>query len=137
MSVHKYSSWGRTRRPKNITGTDGVKVTGTTIGALSALDIAGTGSHASATNGVYKTENQRYLHLHASGSSSGCDNVYTYLYASQQWSEYKTHTLGTATSGSVTVDANSHIVYEIYGADLIAFNTGSNSDGIYAAFSTF
>ena len=137
MSVHKYSSWGRTRRPKNITGTDGVKVTGTTIGALSALDIAGTGSHASATNGVYKTENQRYLHLHASGSSSGCDNIYTYLYASQQWSELHGTNSTTGARYSISVDSNEHIVVDIAGADLIAFNTGSNSDGVYAAFSTF
>ena len=133
MSVHKYTSWGRTRRPKNITGIDGTKVTGTTIGALSQL---GTASFT-PSNGVYKTENQRYLHLHASGSSSGCDNVYTYLYASQQWSELNTLTLGTTTSASVSVNANKHVIIELHGADLIAFNTGSKSDGIYAAFSTF
>ena len=136
-SIHKYNSWGRTRRPKNITGTDGTKVVGTTIGALTLLDIPNNASRATAANGVYKTENQRFLHVHCSGSSSGLDNVYTYLYASQQWSEYKTHTIGTATSASVSVDSNNHVVFEIYGADLIAFNTGSNSDGCFAAFSTF
>ena len=59
MSTQRYNSWGRTRRPKNITGKDGTQVTGTTIGALTGLDIANTGSNATPANGVYKTENQK------------------------------------------------------------------------------
>ena len=137
MSVHKYTSWGRTRRPKNITGQDGTKVIGTTIATLTGLDIANTGSNALPSNGIYKTENQRYLHLHASGSSSGCDNVYTYLYATQQWSELHGRSSVDGTRFSIDVNSNEHIIVDISGADLIAFNTGSNGDGIYAAFSTF
>ena len=133
MSVHKYTSWGRTRRPKNITGKDGGFVTGSTIAALSGLAT----SDFTPSNGVYKTENQRYLHLHASGSSSGCDNVYTYLYAPQQWSELHGRSSVDGTRFSIDVNSNEHIIVDISGADLIAFNTGSNSDGIYAAFSTF
>ena len=136
MSVHKYTSWGRTRRPKNITGKDGTQVTGTSIAALTALDIANTGSNASPSNGVYKTENQRYLHLHASGSSSGCSNVYTYLYASQQWSELVVLDPGASdTLVGVSCGANQTRIVDIAGADLIAFATGSG--GLYAAFSTF
>ena len=137
MSVHKYTSWGRTRRPKNITGIDGTQVTGTTIAALTALDIANTGSNAKPANGVYKTENQRYLHLHASGSSSGCTNVYTYLYASQQWSELsvRKNDDGVMDLTPVVCGANEHVIVDIAGADLIAFTTGSG--GLYAAFSTF
>jgi hypothetical protein len=136
MSVHKYTSWGRTRRPKNITGKDGTQVIGTSIAALTALDIANTGSNASPSNGVYKTENQRYLHLHASGSSSGCNNVYTYLYASQQWSELVVLDPGASdTLVPVSCGANQTRIVDIAGADLIAFATGSG--GLYAAFSTF
>jgi len=134
MSVHKYTSWGRTRRPKNITGQDGTQVVGTSIATLTGLDIANTGSNASPSNGVYKTENQRYLHLHASGSSSGCTNVYTYLYASQQWSEL-VEPSGSTQRASVVCGANQTRIVEIAGADLIAFATGSG--GLYAAFSTF
>ena len=133
MSVHKYTSWGRTRRPKNITGNDGTQVVGTTINVLSGLAT----SEFTPENGVYKTENQRYLHLHASGSSSGCDNVYTYLYATQQWSELHGRSSVDGTRFSIDVNSNEHIIVDISGADLIAFNTGSNGDGIYAAFSTF
>ena len=136
MSVHKYNSWGRTRRPKNITGKDGAQVTGSSIAALTGLDIANTSSNASPSNGVYKTENQRYLHLHASGSSSGCDNVYTYLYASQQWSELVVLDPGASdTLVGVSCGANQTRIVDIAGADLIAFATGSG--GLYAAFSTF
>ena len=134
MSVYKNTSWGRTRRPKNITGKDGAQVTGSTIATLTALDIAFTGSNATPANGVYKTENQRFLHLHASGSSSGCTNVYTYLYASQQWSEL-VEPSGSVQRASVVCDANQTRIIEIAGADLIAFNTSSG--GLYAAFSTF
>lgn len=136
MSTHRYTSWGRTRRPKNITGTDGAFVTGSTIGALTGLDIANTGSNATPANGVYKTENQRYVHLHASGSSSGCSAVLTYLYATQQWSQL--HVLDPGASDTlvpVVCGANQTRIVEIAGADLIAFTTGSG--GLKAAFSTF
>ena len=134
MATYRNNSWGRTRRPKNITGKDGAQVTGSTIAALTALDIAGTGSNASPSNGVYKTENQRFLHLHASGSSSGCTNVYTYLYASQQWSEL-VEPSGSVQRASIVCGANQTRIIEIAGADLIAFATSSG--GLYAAFSTF
>ena len=130
MSVHKYTSWGRTRRPKNITGQDGCFVTGSTIGTLSGLST----SDLTPSNGVYKTENQRFLHLHASGSNSGCTNVYTYLYASQQWSEL-VEPSGSTQRAPVVCEANQTRIIEVAGADLIAFTTGSG--GLYAAFSTF
>ena len=134
MSIHNYNSWGRTRRPKNITGKDGAQVTGSSIAALTALDIPNNASNATPTNGVYQTENQRFLHLHASGSSSGCTNIYTYLYASKQWSEL-VEPSGSFQRASIVCDANQTRIIEIAGADLIAFTTGSG--GLYAAFSTF
>ena len=133
MSVHKYSSWGRTRRPKNITGRDGVGANHTTISALTALDIANTGSNATSANGVYKTENQRFLHIHCSGSQT-VDNVYCYLYATQQWSELQHVNPANGARSSVSCSANQYIVVDINGADLIAVD-GSNNPKL--AFSTF
>ena len=124
---HTYSSWGRTRRPKNLNGASST--------AVVTLHSTDSSAPTTVAHG-YATENQRYLHLHASGSSSGCDNIYTYLYASQQWSEL-VEPSGSVQRASVACDANQTRIIEIAGADLIAFNTGSNSDGIYAAFSTF
>ena len=135
MSIHKHNSWGRTRRPKNITGVDGTAATCTTIIALSALDIAGTGSLASPSNNIYITENQRYMHIHCSGSSNNVTNVYTYLYATQQWSELKRFTPNHATNrSSIVVGDNEHVVVDIKGADLVAVAGNGNPK---LAFSTF
>ena len=129
MSNLKHNSWGRTRRPKNPAG-DGNAVAITTIGALTILDIPNTASNATVGNKVYKTENQRYMHLHCSGSNAKVTNVYTYLYATKQWSELVTGSAG----GSVIVNPNTHKIVEISGADLVAI-AGTNS--VYMAFSTF
>ena len=137
MSVHKYTSWGRTRRPKNITGQDGCFVTGSTIAALTGLST----SNFTPSNGVYKTENQRYMHIHCSGSNSGVDKVYTYLYATQQWSELVVLNPGASnTLVSVSCGTNQTRIVDIQGADLIAVTTGSATflaNANYLAFSTF
>lgn len=133
MSTHRYTSWGRTRRPKNITGTDGTAANQTTIASLTALDIANTGSNATHANGVYKTENQRFLHIHCSGSQA-VTNVYCYLYATQQWSELKHVDPANGSRSNVACSANEYIVVDINGADLIAV-AGSNNPNL--AFSTF
>ena len=134
MSVHKYTSWGRTRRPKNITGKDACYATGS--GGLASLTAIGVGS---ASDGVYKTENQRYMHMHCSGANSGITNVYVYNYAAASWSELVTGSAGTA-YGSVQCGTNQHRIVDIQGADLISVVTGSSSKLPYAnylAFSTF
>ena len=137
MSQFKYTSWGRTRRPKNITGQDGCFVTGSTIAALTGLST----SNFTPSNGVYKTENQRYMHIHCSGSNSGVDKVYTYLYATQQWSELVVLNPGASnTLVSVSCGTNQTRIVDIQGADLIAVTTGSATflaNANYLAFSTF
>jgi len=135
MSYLKHNSWGRTRRPKNPAG-DGTAVAVTTISALTALDIAGTGSNATIANKVYKTENQRYMHLHCSGSNANVTNVYTYLYAAQQWSELKVrdNVDGVMVGTPIVCALNQHVIVEIGGADLVAI---AGSDSVYMAFSTF
>ena len=121
MSYLKHSSWGRTRRPKNPAG-DGTAVAVTTISALTALDIAGTSSNATIANKVYKTENQRYMHLHCSGSTAKVTNVYTYLYATQQWSELvvRNNSDGVMVGTPVVCGKNQHVVVKVGGADLVA-----------------
>lgn len=135
MSYLKHNSWGRTRRPKNITGKDGVSAAVTTLGALTGLDIANTPTNATPDNKVYKTENQRYMHIHCSGSTNNVTNVYTYLYATQQWSELKRFTPNHATNrSSIIVSDNEHVVVDIKGADLVAVAGAGNPK---LAFSTF
>jgi hypothetical protein len=132
MSVHKYNSWGRTRRPKAAI-SDGSGSICTTLPALTALDIANTGSSISTDNGIYKTENQRYMHIHCSGSGNNVSNVYCYLYASQQWSELM-EISGSTQRASIAVADNQYTIVDIKGADLVAV-AGSGSP--YLAFSTF
>ena len=137
MSTHKYTSWGRTRGPKNVTGKNKHFATGSNIADLSGL----TADKYTPTYGVYRTENQRYMHIHCSGSNSGVSKVYTYLYASQQWSELVVLNPGASNAlVSVSCGANQTRIVDIMGADIVAVLTGSATflpHANYLAFSTF
>lgn len=128
---HRHSSWGRTRRPKNITGADGGSVTHVaTLAAAKAITDALTGPKAKPSSGVYSTENQRFLHL-ISSSNGTVGNVWVYHYASGKWSELL---IGGAT---VNLTAAKTKIIEISGADLVAFNVTANATDVFAACSTF
>ena len=138
MSSFKYSSWGRTRQPKNVAGAHKAKVE----------VLADTSTLLSGAVSVgYATENQRYLHLYFSGSVSAKNkdvDVYGYIYAFGDWSKL-TDTSGAdvtiAKSGQGTVTK----VFEIAGIDRVAFvdpNSGGGNkvvsgDAMMAAGSTF
>jgi len=138
MSVHKYSSWGRTRQPKNLAGAHGTEVT--------VLSNASTLIAGASTVG-YTTENQRYIHLYFSGSAGGKNkdvDVYGYTYAFGDWAPL-TDTSGAsvtiAKSGTGTVTK----IFEIAGVDRVAFvdpnHGGADAvvvgDAMMAAGSTF
>ena len=133
MAVHKYTSWGRTRRPKAASAAgDKHYITGTSgIGALTGL-----GGVPDEANGIYKTENQRYMHLMCSGSNSGISEVYGFLYASNSWAEIMTGSAGQS-YGSISVGTDEYKVVEIYGVDLVAFVTSSSTKLPYANFAAF
>ena len=144
MSVHKYTSWGRTRRPKPA-GGEGSYVTGSGVhssgNAAGLPALTAIGANGSEADGVYKTENQRYMHIHCSGSSSGVNNVYVYMYSAQCWSELKTvDPSDSSNRDAVVCGANEHIIVDIQGADMVSVVTGSATklpDANYVAFSTF
>jgi len=131
MAVHKYTSWGRTRRPKNIAGADGESVTlvASLSDAKGITDAVSTAHKAKPASGVYSTENQRYLHL-SSYTNGTVTNVWVYHYATGKWSEL---TLG---GNSITLAATKCRIVEIAGADLIAL-AGTNASDVHAACSTF
>ena len=127
----KFSSWGRTRSPKNLTGAQGA----------SATVSAPTTAPSAATDG-YSTENQRYLHLLLDTDEDGQTvtvTVWAYSHAFGSWGAL------TGVSGAATVtaaDAKKHQVFEISGVDRVYFqSTGVNDfdgkDKLYAACSTF
>ncbi len=128
---HRHSSWGRTRRPKNITGTDGGSVVhvNTLAAAKAITDAITSASKAAPSSGVYSTENQRFLHLISSNNGTVV-NVWVYHYASGKWSELL---IG---GSSVTLAAAKTKIIEIAGADLVAFKV-TNATDVFAACSTF
>ena len=135
MSVHKYTSWGRTRRPKNIAGADGTAIT---------LETAPT---TSATAG-YRTENQRYLHVNivANGTTDSV-LIYGFNYAAAKWGILMVPVNGAATTldtAYVPAEIEGHatrknFVIDIAGIDRVAFVRDGSTDTftIYAACSTF
>ena len=131
MSIHRYSSYGRTRQPKSLGHSKRFHVTGSKD--LAALNSIGqTTSSFTPANGIYKTENQRYIHIAASGSSSDVTGLFLYNHSMGYWHELVT---GSANS-SVVVGPNQHQIVEIYGADFVAL-TGSHNGTYTIAFSTF
>lgn len=126
-------SWGRTRRPKNVNhGKDGVSVVHVaSLVAAKAITDAITGDHkVSASQGVYQTENQRYLHL-CSSDNGTVVNIWVFHYATGKWSE-----LVTSAGASITLAAKTTKIVEIAGVDLVAFNTTNPTD-VFASCSTF
>jgi len=136
MAVHKHTSWGRTRQPKNLAGAHGTE-------ALASENTA----PSLATDG-YKTENQRYLHLYfknSEGNNKSLD-VYGYNHAFGVWFLLY-DTAGTQvkfTNINSGGTASKYIVHEIAGVDRVFFRHtthGSNAivagDQLFAAGSTF
>jgi hypothetical protein len=127
MSIYNATSWGRTRRPKAPHNRDKNTITGSTLLDLNQLSEA----EFTDANGCYRTENQRYMHLMCSGSST-VTNVYAYNYAAGFWHEIVT---GSSNS-SVVVGNNQHQIVDINGADWVSVSSGSLSV-VTMAFSTF
>ena len=132
MSVYKANSWGRTRRPKAPNNQDKNLVTGSELSLLNALSSESEFTNA---NGCYRTENQRYMHLMCSGSST-ITNVYAYNYASGFWHELKTVNPTDGSRDSIAVGNDEHIIVDINGADFVSVKSGSLSV-VTMAFSSF
>jgi len=132
MSVLKATSWGRTRRPKAPKNKDKNLITGST--GLAALNTLSEAQFTDA-NGCYQTENQRYMHLMCSGSST-VSNVYAYNYASGYWHELMTVKPDDGARLSIAVGNDEHRIVDIAGTDWISIKSGSLSV-VTMAFSTF
>jgi len=137
------NSWGRTRSPKNLAGSQGAEV-----------DVVAVGTLTDATDG-YKTENQRYLHVmlvDKHNSTNLSVTVYGYNHAFGKWAPLNTLGVETGVDGTpvVVTVADSHtaegsqtanqremVTVEIAGVDRVAF-VGTTADvRCYAACSTF
>ena len=131
----KYSSHGRTRRPKNVLGADST-AEAVTLGAAPAGDAVAT-----IANSV-STENQRFLHLllDLTETSPGPKTVtvYGFSYAMNRWAPL-TDVRGNAIA--ITADDSSvYQIFEIHGADRLCFVCAAGipaDDFFFAATSTF
>ena len=150
MSAYKATSWGRTRRPKqlsddNIVPTFQGKTTGTNVvvSAVGNLDATLT-SGTEGRNG-YSTENQKFLHVLIKHNTSAQKsvNIYGYNYAFGEWSPLllslgnATNTAAVATTGA-SGEAQLYI-FDVSGVDRVAFvQTPTDApDRVRAAFTTF
>ena len=121
----KYSSWGRTRQPKNIINSDHTTPVSVTL--------TGTNLAPDKTSAEYVTENQRFLHLQHSRDGACTIQVQAYLYASGQWADF---------GSAITVNAaRTHTVLEVFGVDKVKFIVKGLADTkictIFAACSSF
>ena len=119
---HTYSSWGRTRQPKNIAGPHGTKVVDINSATMNNGDTADRAARG------YATENQRYLHVTCEAASS-VSAIYVYSHAFDRWSE-----LVDSSGASLTVAASEHKIFTIAGVDRVAFDLVGS---VYAAGATF
>ena len=129
----QFSSWGRTRQPKNLAGSHGSGYVtpadaGNVVANLAALRA---GAKADRAARGYATENQRFLHITCEASASVA-NVFVYSHATDTWTELK---IGGAV---VAVAQNESKVFEIAGIDRVAFKGISDADKkVFFCGSTF
>ena len=154
----KFSSWGRTRGPKNLAGSQGGVVT-----TVAQTDLVKITADENKDIG-YFTENQRYLHvlLEDANTDAGAPQaitVFGYSHAFTRWfplspSHATAETPAGAAASAVPAPTHENVdpgndaflpegriyrVYEILGIDKVAF-VGANNDArttIFAACSTF
>ena len=138
-NTHNYSSWGRTRGPKNLGGANGEEVSVVLVATLDA-----------ATDG-YSTENQRYLHVLLVDKNVGTSltvTLYGYNHAFGKWAPLNTLNGSTASTvvksdigdiaeGVQEADDRELVTFEIAGVDRVAFVGTTGHVRCYAACSTF
>ena len=142
MSAYKPTSWGRTRRPKDIKEQlPTTKQTATTVAISTVGNLAaGLDSGTVGRNG-YSTENQRFLHVLVKTNSSKSVAIYGYNYAFGEWAPLylslgnATMTAATATTGGGG-EAQMYI-FDIAGVDRVAFVSADAPGTVRAACSTF
>lgn len=134
----RYTSFGRTRQPKNVLGDHQVYIHGGVSGAMPKTD-------PSLSSDGFKTESQRFLHVRWKAQQSNKDHeivVFGYSYAFGAWAPLL-DTSGTEiklSTSNAAVDI--YKVFEIDGVDKVYFkSTGTHdllaTDLLAAAMSSF
>ncbi len=143
MSIYRATSWGRTRRPKQmVEDVPASRQTAVAVTAVTSGNLSDTLAGTNAGENGYITENQRFLHVLVGGGNSKVVEIYGYNYAFAQWSVLmikETHDAGyeamkATTGGSGGVK---QYTFDIAGVDRVAFVTTSTPTVVRAACSTF
>ena len=161
MSIHRYTSRGRTRQPKNLAmqhheGTVAQPITYAHFAASGSVNVMSAATQLSGNldstvtggNG-YDTENQQYLHLcvRTTGSIGAVIDIYGYNRQFGIWGQLKTpvrndqanfydSTINVQVSGSP--NSTHYVSFPINGVDRVGFVCSNTQDVIlYVAGSTF
>ena len=161
MSVHRYTSRGRTRQPKNLAlpvheGTDAqpntfihFKASGSVSVMASAGQLSGTLDSTVAGGNGYDTQNQQFLHLcvRTTGVAGAVIDVYGYNRQFGVWGQLKTpqrtdqanfyaNMINVQVSG--TTNSTHYVTFPINGIDRVGFVCSDTKDVLlYVAGSSF
>ena len=131
-SFHTHSSWGRTRRPKNLNG------------ASSTAQVTAVASEPSdmadgAIAGAYFTENQRFLHVQCAGTAT-VTSIEVYYHGSGKWTKLQVDN-GSGGLADAAVGEGDSAIFEIAGADKVRFSQGAGNqagtNSVWLLTSTF
>ena len=153
MSVLRATSWGRTRRPKNMVEDVPVsKQTATTVTTVAAGDLSDNLTGANSGENGYITENQRFLHLQIENNDDAeTIKVYGYNYAFGSWAQIYIP-VGVKSSADTTaelayvaaefssINGKKMLTIPLVGVDRVAFVDDGTHDAnliVRAAMSTF
>ena len=145
MATYKNHSWGRTRRPKQMSeSVPSDKQTGITVTVVAASALADDLDGSNAGENGYVTENQRFLHVWVNHNAAESKEVeiYAYNYAFGAWAKLFLP-LGNGTTSAVVASNGAtgptpHMfVFEITGIDRVAFVSADAPATVRAACSTF
>jgi hypothetical protein len=140
----KYTSYGKTRQPKNVTGTHGTQATvGKAGGAADAVPTVAADGHS--------TENQRFLHVLLKDAALTDDGlgivIWAYSHAFGTWGRLTQPNGSAAEIRTLTGKLSVAQVFEISGVDRVYFQRAdvgnatatfsAGNDELYAACSTF
>ena len=126
-----WDSYGRTKCPKNLTGTHGTEVASVTSAPTLTDATAG-----------YSTENQRFLHILLDTSTSTNNRTITvwgFSHAFGRWAPL-TDVRGNAVTTGAVNSSQAYKVFEIGGCDRVLFLANSAvaaGDFLFAACTTF
>tara|TARA_B100001093_G_scaffold118397_1_gene110961 strand:- start:7272 stop:7730 length:459 start_codon:yes stop_codon:yes gene_type:complete len=152
MSIYKATSWGRTRRPKQmVEDVPSSRQAATSVTPVAAAALSNTLAGTNAGENGYITENQRFLHLQIENDDTDDTvTVYGYNYAFGSWAVLyipvgvksgsdTTAELAYVEAKFTTINGKKMVTIPLRGVDRVAFvHDGGLGDMVLrAAMSTF